>query len=62
MNKLFVFLTFIVASTGIYFALEGVPELGIPPMLEASQEAASSPQEDAVDEDEVDDADIKESK
>ena len=53
MNKLFVFLTFIVASTGIYFALDGVPELGIPPMLEAHQEAASSPQEDVVDEDEV---------
>ena len=53
MNKLFVFLTFIVASTGIYFALEGVPELGIPPMLEAHQEAASSPQEGVLDEDEV---------
>ncbi len=52
MKKLIVFLTFIASSTGIYFALEGMPE-GLPWALESRQEAASAPQEEVPDEEEA---------
>lgn len=52
MKKLIVFLTFIASSTGIYFALEGMPE-GLPWALESRQEAASAPQDEVQDEDEA---------
>ena len=51
MNKLIVLLTFIVASTGIYFALEGMPEFGAPVAVQPSEQAASSADEDSEDDD-----------
>ena len=52
MKKLIVFLTFIASSTGIYFALDGMPELDLPWAVESRQDAASAPQEEALEEDE----------
>lgn len=56
MKKLFVFLTFIVASAGIYFVLEGVPGLSLADVFETRQEVAPSPVEEVVlEEDEIED-------
>jgi hemolysin activation/secretion protein len=53
MNKFLTLLTFIAASTGIYFAFDAIYEPSKPAAVVMPQDAASSPAEDEEDEEEI---------